>query len=611
MAPYGQLDVNTTDLYRCGPVLRWRCGAHQDLLRFPLVGINRIVSTAISKILVEWTTFQPIQEVASAAVAENMPESLGEFHRLVNDLKNVGALVSRSRLASPRAPERAFPSNRISCVAIPTAARGTQLDRAVRSYVDNMARFEHQCPLLICDDSRDACAQAETVKLLQAIGTDLGCPIWYAGIDEKLRYARRLAGDSGCDPALAEFALLGTASARIRTGANRNAILLHTHGSCILSADDDTICVPRAVVGSGSNLMLSGHMNAAEAWCFPDASSATSWTAPKPLDVLAEHEQYLGQPLSNALCHAGYPGPHVDLDHMCAHMLSSLNVGQGTIRTSYSGARGDSGFHSDLSLILHDSAATRRRLRDLGPAYRRTVESRQIVRQAIRPTISHVDTFTVGMCMGLYNRGIVPPYMPIGRNQDGLFGHLLARLSDHDYTVSLPFTIGHHPLDPRAYTADRDVTIRVNDCLIGYLSTCQVAQAGDSRAERLVSFGKTLCQIAALPPEDFDELSRVLILSRVSSIMLRLEYVLAGDADGDSEWRSDLEGRILALRQLAAEPERCLPVDVPQYDDLPPRRCMQSVIQQFGQLLQAWEVLLESAAKLRECGITPARRLCN
>ncbi len=113
--------------------------------------------------------------------------------------------------------------------------------------------------------------------MLSELAAGSGVEVFYAGAEEKLRYAEALTGGDGIPPDVARFALFGPRHAVAPTmGANRNAILLQTRGSLLLSADDDTVCrLGRAQGTSTSDVLRVGsHGLPAETWFFETRAAA-------------------------------------------------------------------------------------------------------------------------------------------------------------------------------------------------------------------------------------------------------------------------------------------------------------------------------------------------
>jgi hypothetical protein len=568
------------------------------------------MSSLLAGALDTWTSFLSAEE-ASARIIETAPSlSLTEVKAAVDDLIESGCLVSRSQLVTEDADINPQELQReIAWLAIPTADRAASVARAVHSYIDNIRHFERKCGILVSDDSRDAGHRVASLKMLAALRSDPAIPVWYIGPEEKGAFVKELTEKGDIPPEVIRFGLFGSESSVRTAGANRNAILLQTLGSMILSVDDDTVCSATVAPGAGDGFAIAGHFDPAEVWCFPERLAALSFGHPALLDVLGEHAQYLGKPVRGLLSRANGGSESTNLDRMCVHMLSSVSNGSTQIRVTYNGARGDSGFHSDIWQVASRSPATRKRVQGLGDGYRNSLNSRQLARQVIRPTISHIETIALGGFMGLDNTLPLPAFMPDCRNQDGVFANVLARTSDHYYAAHLPFTLAHDPPGGCRYAPGRDVEIRISNLLIYCVSTWQPEPGDNDPLRRMSAIGRHLRRLGALPAGDFDELAHVLMCSLVCATIESLESLLIEDGYAPRHWAEDLMGRIETLSQLTDRPDFFVPVDLPQDSDDPPQRRAQRIVARYGRLLEWWPAIAERTTELGKRGTTIARCL--
>ena len=95
--------------------------------------------------------------------------------------------------------------------------------------------------------------------MLRSLKQRYGVRIAYAGLEEKTAFAKKLSevGDIPLEE-IVSWACLGDDQYGQRTyGANRNTLLLHTVGECILTSDDDVICQVAVSPGFKQGLALS------------------------------------------------------------------------------------------------------------------------------------------------------------------------------------------------------------------------------------------------------------------------------------------------------------------------------------------------------------------
>ncbi len=87
---------------------------------------------------------------------------------------------------------------------------------------------------------------------------------------------------------------------------------------------------------------------------------------------------------------------------------------------------------------------------------------------------------------GVDNRQMLPPYLPIMRGQDRLFGYMLDFIFPTSVTLDYPWAVPHLPLPDRRWR-DRDLNFTPADSfpmffiekIIEYKSSCQSELPGD------------------------------------------------------------------------------------------------------------------------------------
>jgi hypothetical protein len=112
------------------------------------------------------------------------------------------------------------------------------------------------------------------------------------------------------------------------------------------------------------------------------------------------------------------------------------------------GAEGDAGMGSSLHLLTLDGDS-RARLLASEAAYRHAVARRRVLRGVTRPTVGD-GGFCMAMHLGLDGRGLLPPFLPVQRNQDGVFAALVRCCLGGGLFGYLPRAVVHRPPAPGA-----------------------------------------------------------------------------------------------------------------------------------------------------------------
>jgi hypothetical protein len=199
-------------------------------------------------------------------------------------------------------------------------------------------------------------------------------------------------------------------------GAGRNLIALLTLGRRVLSIDDD-VCGPvlqrppkPATWTPGNECVELSALSRS-----PDAS----W---EPGNLIDSHFGWLGRSVGA--------------------------FGAETVLTM-SGLRGDCG-----------ADAPWHELRRSGCAGAKGRLTRQVIKGASRPTVTAIDGL-MSYAFGFLNEGSLPPFMPMGRNQDGAFGAVLRAWQPQALMCHLPVYVVHAAGRRRSQRAYRDVAAAV------------------------------------------------------------------------------------------------------------------------------------------------------
>src|SRR5215471_12246420 len=138
------------------------------------------------------------------------------------------------------------PGNRLRVVktlAMPTCNRVESAGRSLRTFIDNSTRFDLECDYVVYDDSLAPGVREGYRTVLSGLRKELGVPIFYAGLEEKISYLKRFLSGGDIPADLAKFALFDIYKHGASTlGANRNAVLLDNPGQAYVTVDDDTLC---------------------------------------------------------------------------------------------------------------------------------------------------------------------------------------------------------------------------------------------------------------------------------------------------------------------------------------------------------------------------------
>lgn len=548
-------------------------------------------------LLLRCRTFRDLPDHARALCAElGLPASARtELGALLARAAREGVLIAERELLAglarqpPRAPAR------IETVAVATLDRPASLGQALESLAANATSHGRALDLVVFDDAASAAAAGRSREAARRAARRTGIAIGYAGPQQKARYARRLAR-FGLAPDLVAFALFPEER---YAGANRNAMLLHAAGAAFASFDDDVVCrlwqppAPRRAlhVSSGDPL---------EVWTVAAGRRVEH-------DVLALHERYLGLGAGDCVRAA----PRVRLGELPARLLGGFEAGEARVRVTSLGLRGDLGMGDGAPMyLLRIGGPSRERLRE-PRAYAAIARRFQALRCAPGPTLADAASYVFMTPACAYDhRELLPPFFPVRRGDDPLFGHELWACAPGALVAHLPCAVEHRrPLADRR-RAVRESAARV--CvgaryLPMYLVLVLCVQlldedlGGDPPA-RLRALGDHLVELAALPPR---QLATVLGCAWAEVLLahhLILRQRLDESVGAPEAMRRDLARYAEYFGNHGVAPEPTDVEDVARRLGTTPAAAGQWLIGRFGRLLRVWPDVFDAARELRRRG---------
>jgi hypothetical protein len=317
-------------------------------------------------------------------------------------------------------------------LVVVTADRPPQCIRAIECLAQDPGRSAHDAPIVVVDNSSRPQSRERLFEHLRDAARRHRLPLLVFTPRTRESLVAAIASQDAAAADAARFALLTVRPGATNVGAVRNFINLVTVGQRVISIDDDVEGPVLRAPGDDMQWAANGDC----AGIAPLASADVSrWTQ---ASLVSAHLDVLGR---------------------------SVGHERAPILVTVSGLRGDCGAEFPWrELALRRRGEPRRDL------------TRQVLRGAAQATVTPIDrlmTYAWGLC----NDGHLPPFMPMGRNEDGAFGRML-RLSRADaLTCHLPVYVNHRPAERRSDRQYRNVAAalaqrwRTNDLVAMLLSS--------------------------------------------------------------------------------------------------------------------------------------------
>ncbi|HEX7239678.1 MAG TPA: hypothetical protein VF263_05405 [Longimicrobiaceae bacterium] len=510
-------------------------------------------------------------------------------------------VADRLRALLPAGTDAAAPPPRIGALCIPTRDRPDTLRRALGSWLGNAAAHGRSPGVVVLDDSESDEAQGRNLAALREAAARHGVPAHRATRGRRERYARDLAAYAGLPGETVRFALLGDPRFPSSYGATRNALLLDTVGELCLQVDDDTLCTVCRPAATDEELLLTPEMEPNEYWFARDFEEALACVRVVEADFLALHERVLGR--SPAECVASTAGGTVRVGApWSSRQLSLLSAPEARVAVSFAGIVGDCGgpgrHHWRLALR---GASLERLVADPG-SYRARLLSRQLVKCPTRTVVS-TGPYCMAGNMGLDNRTLLPPFVPVGIAEDALFGVLRAGLFPHLASASLPYAVVHDPSPPRPAPAEPvPMTLYANAVLTSLVARFLEVWPVDGGPGSLEHLGAYLRELGSLPDASFGARVRQLVVPTLTAAAAQAEGLLAGWPDAPPHWRASMEESAAELASLVAREDPASPSDLPGG---PAERSalFRRLLRGYGGVLAHWAEMVGAATEMRRGGV--------
>jgi hypothetical protein len=241
-------------------------------------------------------------------------------------------------------------------------------------------------------------------------------------------------------------------------------------------------------------------------------------------------------------------------------------------------------------------------------AYRSALESREVLRTVREPTITP-GPFCMTTFLGLDNRDLLPPFFPVQRNSDGIFGLTLSKCVDSSRVAFLPWILLHLPEPPRAFAPDEmwadAANVRMADIVIASIMDHQNL-TGDATVADL---GEHLRWLGSLNYPEFEARIRAQQQIRNFTFLMALHAQLHTYGPSPTYWADDVGRMIELISRASSAEDHLVPRDLRHGRDTGAARLLsQELVAKYGEVLVAWPAMVAAAKRIRDngCGLAEA-----
>ena len=430
-------------------------------------------------------------------------------------------------------------------VAIITWERPESLERLLNSIVANCETKNIQ-RLYVIDDSRKAENINKNKELVEKFTSGIDTPLHYFGQDEQQALLNALAGRlPEHENAIRFLADQSRWRDQWTSGLARNLALLLSCGHRLVMIDDDTLCDVFNPRQPKPDITFSDEPR--EADFFETKEDWAPRHQPINPDPISRHMQCLGLTFSEALKVLGQ-------NHLKPASFAGATV------SLLSGLRPDSPvLVTECGSLGCPGTGTNTWLPEMAPdSLKRMLASSRTTKNALtrrmvwsgRNQPHFAPRSNMSQITGFDNRQLLPPYLPITRGEDRLFGYVLDFIFPTAVTLDYPWAIPHLPL-PHLEWQEHDIDFTPGhsfprfffERVMEHKPHC-LSQSPD---ERLSALSAWFNDIAAASGESLVSMYRDFRLRSDSMRIQKLNELLNKSESAPDDWQDYLRNGIAQL----------------------------------------------------------------
>jgi hypothetical protein len=481
-------------------------------------------------------------------VAELMKGSDGAAARaaairqVVQSFRDGGLTISAAEICRELAPTTATPIPEKPVVVIITCDRPRTLERLLESILAN-CELHAIDSLFVVDDSRSADNAGRNRDVTIAAHERASLAVRYFGAAEAHDLMEALTGQL---PQHEEAIRFLTDRRRWKDhksyGVARNFSHLLSVGKPAVVFDDDALCEAWDAPFSAESVEFTTQQR--EAAFFADHEDWQQQLARREVDPIAGHMQCLGLALPEALSALGLAQLDQEILRSAPLPFALSLEANSQVLITECGALGDPGTGTNRWLA-NMPTASRERLANTPGRLQLALAQRCCWLGRSRPTFR--PSAAISQVTGFDNRAFLPPYFPITRGEDRLFGDMVRYIYPQSMALDYGWAAPHLPLEQRGWS-EKENSYAIGKSFPGGLAndlarkpeSCLATDPGS----RTAFLARLFHDLADAPDE--------VLLNRAveerhdyrASQLRKLQARIAESAELPEEWRNYLDGAL-------------------------------------------------------------------
>jgi hypothetical protein len=500
-----------------------------------------IVAPEVSTVLHSCRTFRTIERHADH-LASSIPQLSGQHADIINVLKSIrdgGLLTSADSVCRRLCPREASAATDLpaSRVFIITCDRPAAVQRLLESMLQIGSLSRHES-LFLVDDSRDPDNAEANRRAVQKFNLSSSRNMFYVGgIEQQHLMSSLISVLPNSEGAIRFLIDREKWTSKKSYGLARTICLLLSVGRRAIVMDDDVVCA--AIASPHTCRGLAFGDSEREVDFYSSEQDIRNRSQRLDFDPLSGHASCLGLTMVEAIKALGFDSlQEEDLDGANADYLNLWDANSPILMTQ-SGTLGDPGTTGTEWVYTLGPSSVARALQAAGGLHS-AVSNRHYWMGQPRPRFSKMAV--ISQVTGLDNSRLLPPYFPVFRGEDYLFGAMTEYLHPNGVTLDYPWCVPHFPISARKGSAgEKAINAKGNFNLPKYITDRTRYHDGISAETRLAGLAQLAQEMSELSDQSLVQLYRVEVAEAQGRLRERIAARLNDGCHRPENWQAYLQ----------------------------------------------------------------------
>jgi hypothetical protein len=439
-----------TELFAMDQWIDFRLPGDQVLARNPSNGREMVLPLEVLNAMSYCREFRSMQEHIAVLMEglDDDPARAAAIESVVKSVRDGGMTVSARDICRALAPAgSAAPISEKPVVAVISCERPQALERLLDSILDN-CKLDSIDGCFVVDDSRSPQSQDRNREIAEVADQKASARIRYFGAAESRELVSDLISRLPRHEEAIRFLLDRERWKDQKSyGVARNYSHLLSIGKPVVVFDDDTICEVFEAPLTESGVEISNRQR--DSVFYAKNGEWQELRAAGNQDPVARHMQCLGLTVPEALTVLGIPRLDQEALRLATPDLAREVTAHSRVLITECGALGDPGTGNNC-WIAGMTDESRDRLLSEDGRLQLALEQRCCWLGRARPVFG--PRGNISQVTGFDNRRFLPPYFPITRGEDQLFGHMTRHIYPDSVVLDYPWAVPHLPMSQRGWS---------------------------------------------------------------------------------------------------------------------------------------------------------------